>query len=168
MPQPPRYYMNSGMAYEIERKFLVTDQTWRAEVSDSVLMLQAYICSDPQSAVRVRTAGERAWLTVKSALTHLKRAEYEYEVPLADAIEMLNLCTRPPLEKVRHSLTHAGRHWVIDEYRGENGGLVVAEIEMDSEDEDFERPAWVGEEVSEDPRYLSVCLYERPYKSWKI
>ena len=156
------------MAYEIERKFLVTDPSWRAEVFDSVLMFQGYIHSDPQNAVRIRTAGERAWLTVKSALTHLKRAEYEYEVPLADAIEMLNLCPRPPLEKVRHSLTHAGRHWVIDEYRGENSGLVVTEIELDSEDEDFERPAWVGEEVSEDPRYLSVCLYERPYNSWRI
>ncbi len=144
MPQPPRYYMNFGMAYEIERKFLVTDQSWRAEVSDSVLMLQAYIYSDRQNAVRVRTAGERAWLTVKSALTHLKRAEYEYEVPLADANEMLNLCTRPPLEKVRHNLIHAGRHWVIDEYRGENSGLVVAEIELDSEDEDFESRPGLG------------------------
>jgi len=156
------------MAYEIERKFLVTDPSWRAEVFDSVLMFQGYIHSDPQNAVRIRTAGERAWLTVKSALTHLKRAEYEYEVPLADAIEMLNLCPRPPLEKVRHSLTHAGRHWVIDEYRGENSGLVVAEIELEGEDEDFPKPPWAGVEVSEDPRYLSVCLYERPYNSWRI
>jgi adenylate cyclase len=156
------------MAYEIERKFLVTDTSWKAEISDSVLMFQGYICSDRHKAVRVRTAGERAWLTVKSALTHLKRAEYEYEIPLSDANEMLSLCLRPPLEKVRHSLTHAGRHWVIDEYRGENSGLVVAEIELGSEDEEFERPAWVGEEVSEDPRYLSVCLYERPYNSWRI
>lgn len=154
------------MAIEIERKFLVRDDSWRPLAAQSIPILQAYICSSTQRAVRVRTAGGRAWLSVKSAVTSLKRREYEYEIPLADARELFGICPRPPLEKVRHKVLHEGKVWEIDEYGGENSGLVVAEIELAGEDEKFPMPPWAGEEVSDDPRYLSVCLYERPYKSW--
>lgn len=156
----------TGMALEIERKFKVRNGSWKSSVAESVLMFQGYMCSDVHRAVRVRAAGDRAWLSVKSAISHLKRAEYEYEIPLADARELLKLCPRPPLEKVRHKLTHAGREWVIDEYRGENSGLVVAEIELEREDEAFAKPPWAGEDISADPRYLSACLYENPFSKW--
>lgn len=114
----------------------------------------------------MRTAGEWAWICVKSAVTDLKRAEFEYQIPLADARELLKLCPLPPLEKIRHKVFHAGKLWEIDEFLGSNRGLVVAEIELQSEEDQFEKPAWAGEEVTRDPRYLSVCLYEKPYSTW--
>lgn len=154
------------MALEIERKFLVKDGSWKGLRLESVEILQGYISSDTKRAVRVRTAGENAWICVKSAITDLKRAEFEYRIPLADARELLDLCPLPPLEKVRHKVAHAGKLWVIDEYKGANSGLTVAEIELQREDEPFEKPAWAGEEVTSDPRYLSVCLYEKPFSTW--
>lgn len=154
------------MPFEIERKFLVRDSSWKGLPSGSVEIVQGYICSDTQRAVRVRTAGEKAWLAVKSAVTNLRRAEFEYEIPLADAGELLALCPLPPLQKVRHKVSHAGKLWEIDEYTGANSGLTVAEIELQDEEENFEKPPWLGEEVTGDPRYLSVCLYEKPYGTW--
>jgi adenylate cyclase len=154
------------MAFEIERKFLVKDDSWKGTASESVEILQAYICSDKQRAVRVRKAGEKAWISVKSAVSNIRRAEFEYKIPLADAKELLLLCPLPPLEKIRHKVIHAGKIWVIDEYRGANSGLNIAEIELQSEQEEFEPPPWAGGEVTDDPRYLSVCLYEKPYNSW--
>ncbi|MEN6464159.1 MAG: CYTH domain-containing protein [Syntrophaceae bacterium] len=155
------------MGLEIERKFLVRDPSWKDMPLESVEILQGYICSDTKRAVRVRTAGEKAWICVKSAVTSLRRAEFEYDIPLADARELLQICPLPPLEKIRHKLVHAGKIWVIDEYMGVNSGLIVAEIELQSEEEEFEKPPWAGEEVSDSPEYLSVCLYERPYSTWK-
>ncbi len=155
------------MAFEIERKFLVWDNCWKALSRQSVAILQAYICSHTKRAVRVRTAGESAWICVKSAVTNMKRAEFEYGIPLADARELLRICPLPPLEKVRHKLVHAGKVWVIDEYLGVNSGLCIAEIELQSEAEEFEMPPWAGEEVTDDPKYLSVCLYEKPFSAWK-
>jgi len=149
------------MAFEIERKFLVNDNSWKNLQQESIEILQGYICSDKQRAVRVRTAGEKAWICVKSAITDLRRAEFEYQIPLADARELLKICPLPPLEKIRHKLFHAGKLWEIDEYMGVNSGLILAEIELQSEGEEFEKPAWVGREVTHDPRYLSVCLYEK-------
>jgi len=154
------------MAFEIERKFLVNDNSWKNLQPESIELLQGYICSDKQRAVRVRTAGEKAWICVKSAITDLRRAEFEYQIPLADARELLKICPLPPLEKIRHKLFHAGKLWEIDEYMGVNSGLILAEIELQSEGEEFEKPAWVGREVTHDPRYLSVCLYEKPYSKW--
>ena len=154
------------MAFEIERKFLVADNSWRDLQAESVEILQGYICSDKKRAVRVRTAGERAWICVKSAVTDLKRAEFEYQIPLTDARELLKLCPLPPLEEIRHKVFHAGKLWEIDEFLRSNSGLVVAEIELQSEEDQFEKPAWAGEEVTRDPRYLSVCLYEKPYSTW--
>ncbi len=154
------------MAFEIERKFLVKDNSWKDLPLESVEILQGYICSDKQRAVRVRTAGEKAWICVKSAVTDLRRAEFEYQIPLADARELLDICPLPALEKIRHKVFHAGKLWEIDEFLGLNSGLIVAEIELQSEEEEFERPAWAGEEVTHDPRYLSVCLYEKPYSTW--
>lgn len=154
------------MAFEIERKFLVRDSSWKGLARESVEMLQGYICNDTKRAVRVRTAGGKAWLSVKSAITDIRRAEFEYEVPLADARELLLICPLPPLEKTRYKVAHAGKIWEIDEYAGVNSGLTVAEIELRSEQEQFDTPPWVGEEVTSDPRYLSVCLYEKPYSTW--
>lgn len=155
------------MAFEIERKFLVRDNSWKDLPRESVEILQGYICSDTKRAVRVRTAGERAWISVKSAITDVRRAEFEYPIPLADARELLKICPLPPLEKVRHKIFHAGKLWEIDEFTGANSGLILAEIELRSEAEEFEIPAWVGEEVTHDPRYLSVCLYEKPFSTWE-
>jgi CYTH domain-containing protein len=154
------------MAFEIERKFLVNDNSWKNLQPESIEILQGYICSDKQRAVRVRTAGEKAWIGVKSAITDLRRAEFEYQIPLADARELLKICPLPPLEKIRHKLFHAGKLWEIDEYMGVNSGLILAEIELQGEGEEFEKPAWAGREVTHDPRYLSVCLYEKPYSKW--
>lgn len=154
------------MAFEIERKFLVNDNSWKNLQRESIEILQGYICSDKQRAVRVRTAGEKAWICVKSAITDLRRAEFEYQIPLADARELLKICPLPPLEKIRHKLFHAGKLWEIDEYMGVNSGLILAEIELQGEGEEFEKPAWAGREVTHDPRYLSVCLYEKPYSKW--
>jgi len=154
------------MAFEIERKFLVRDSSWKDAPAECVEMLQGYICSDKQRAVRVRTAGGKAWISVKSAVSNIRRAEFEYDIPLADAKELLLLCPLPPLEKIRHKVSHAGKIWVIDEYKGVNSGLSVAEIELLNEEEVFEKPPWAGEEVTDDARYLSVCLYEKPYSTW--
>lgn len=154
------------MATEIERKFLVKDERWRSGARGK-LYRQGYLSTDPERAVRVRIIGERAYLTIKGIISDLSRYEYEYEVPLDDAREMLDrLCQRPLIEKTRYLVEHAGMTWEIDEFAGENAGLVVAEIELDDEDQEIALPPWVGDEVSDDPRYLNANLVRRPYRTW--
>ncbi len=155
------------MATEIERKFLVVNDSWRACASPGVNLCQGYLARNGPCSVRVRIAGERANVNLKSATLGISRTEFEYEVPLSDARVMLDtLCHRPLIEKTRYLVTHAGHVWEIDEFAGDNAGLTVAEIELDDPHEAFDQPAWAGEEVSHDTRYYNSCLAEHPYKDW--
>lgn len=152
------------MGIEIERKFLVAGEGWRQPAP--LRISQGYLNRDADRTVRVRIAGERAYLTIKGRAKNLARPEFEYQIPVADAEQLLKLCEGPILEKHRHVLQHAGSRWEVDEFHGDNEGLVVAEIELDSAHQTFERPAWLGTEVTDDPRYLNSNLTSRPYRSW--
>ena len=158
------------MAEEIERKFLVIGDAWRAESDGGTAFRQGYLSTDPERNVRVRTKGSTAKLTIKGAargVSGLRRAEFEVDLPLDDANEILDrLCLRPIIEKVRHRVKVGGLVWEIDEFSGDNAGLVVAEVELDAEDQSFERPPWVGDDVSDDSRYLNASLVERPFSTW--
>ena len=155
------------MSLEIEKKFLVLDDSWQAEAGPGVRYRQGYLSESGPGSVRVRIGGQRAFLNIKSATLAQQRLEYEYEIPLDDAEEMLDrVCTKPLVEKTRYEVKHQGHLWEVDVFEADNAGLVVAEIELDRVDEAFVRPAWVGEEVSDDPRYYNVCLVKHPYKSW--
>ena len=152
------------MATEIERKFLVTGEGWRR--SDAQRLVQGYLNRDKARTVRVRIAGEAAFLTIKGLTRSATRAEFEYPVPLADAQAMLALCDGPLIDKWRHRVVFGGLTWEVDEFAGENAGLVVAELELQSEDQSFERPPWVGEEVTHDSRYFNACLASHPFARW--
>jgi adenylate cyclase len=156
------------MAKEIERKFLVTGDGYR-QGATAVHYHQGYIPTVNGTTVRVRIAGDRAMLTIKGKACGFSRDEYEYEIPTADAAEMLqNLCAQPQIEKVRYTLPwKGGRKWEVDVFMGDNEGLVVAEIEVGSEDEEFERPDWLGKEVTGDHRYYNSALCRLPYKDWE-
>lgn len=159
------------MATEIERKFLVADDRWRDEArrcGPGVAMRQGYLSGVGGPTVRVRIAGDRAWLTVKGPTVGLSRAEFEYAVPRADAEHMLDhLCAGPQIEKIRWKIRRGGHTWEIDEFSGANRGLIVAEIELQREDERFERPPWLGREVTGDGRYANSSLARWPYSGWK-
>ncbi|MCC2970541.1 CYTH domain-containing protein [Massilia sp. IC2-476] len=154
------------MGVEIERKFLLSGEDWRAQ-GEPVLLRQGYLCSDPVRTVRVRIEGEAGVLTIKSKSTGATRGEWEYPIPLLEAQELLDrLCERPLVEKYRRRIAHAGFTWEVDEFLGENAGLVVAEIELPSEDAQFEKPAWVGQEVTGDKRYYNSSLIRFPFSQW--
>lgn len=152
------------MATEIERKFLVTGESWRQAAP--LRICQGYLNRDIDRTVRVRIAGERGYLTIKGRAQNLARPEFEYEIPVADAEQLLRLCDGPILEKHRHVLIHGGSRWEVDEFHGDNEGLVVAEIELEREDQTFQRPPWLHTEVTHDPRYLNSNLTARPYRTW--
>ena len=156
------------MSREIERKFLVNGNSWQPEPKEGGLPIrQGYLSSEQACTVRVRTVGDRAFITVKGAPAGTVRAEYEYEIPVADAHEMLDtLCTGPLIEKTRHELDVGGRQWVVDVFAGDNDGLVVAEVELEEEGQAVELPNWVAEEVTDDPRYLNVNLVKQPFNRW--
>ena len=127
---------------------------------------QGYLNRDKERTVRVRVAGEQAFLTLKGLTTGASRAEFEYEIPVADAEQLLKLCDGPIVQKVRHAVVYQGFRWEVDEFLGENAGLVVAEVELQQEDQPFERPGWLGQEVTEDPRYFNSNLAANPYSAW--
>jgi adenylate cyclase len=155
------------MALEIERKFLLQSDAWREFATSRVLMRQGYLSSSNRSSIRVRIAGEQAWLNLKARKSTRTRLEYEYPIPRTDAEEILaNLCSGPLVEKYRHEIVAGPHVWEIDEFIGDNAGLVVAEIELRSEDDDFARPAWLGTEVTEDERYYNFNLAKQPFKDW--
>ena len=155
------------MAIEIERKFRIIDERWRAAVSGSVLLRQGYLANTARASIRVRLAGDRAWLSVKAMTPGRARAEYETRIAVGDASEMLeSLCEGPLVEKWRHIVVHAGNHWEIDEFLGDNAGLIIAEIELESEAQRFERPEWLGAEVTLEERYYNFRLSQRPFKQW--
>ncbi len=153
------------MATEIERKFLLKNDNWRTV--KGTRYRQGYLCSTQEKTVRIRTMDDRAYLTIKGASIGASRMEFEYEIPTQDAEELLNtLCRKPLIEKNRHKVEHAGHIWEIDEFFGDNQGLIVAEIELNSEDQAFEKPDWVDEEVTHDPRYFNANLNEHPFSQW--
>jgi adenylate cyclase len=152
------------MAIEIERKFLVVGDAWRAVLP--VFYSQGYLNRDKARTVRVRIAGDEAFLTIKGASLGASRAEFEYPIPVGDAQELLALCEQPLIEKNRRKILHEGFVWEVDEFLGENLGLVVAEIELPSEDSVFTKPDWVGKEVTEDVRYFNSNLSRTPFTCW--
>jgi adenylate cyclase len=154
------------MGEEIERKFLVSGEAWQ-ETAEGTRYRQGFLSTEPERTVRVRVAGPRGSITVKGKNVGARRPEFEYEIPVADAERMLDtLCQRPLIEKVRYTLAVGPHTWEIDVFDGSNAGLVVAEIELMSEDEAFEKPAWVGDEVTDDPRYFNSNLVANPYQTW--
>ena len=154
------------MGTETERKFLVKNDAWRAAIKDSRRLVQGYVAIDERTTVRVRIDGERAWLTLKGPRVGVTRPEFEYEIPKTDAEALIGLCRGRLVEKVRHRVP-VGRHvWEIDEFGGDNSGLVVAEIELGRPEEPFDRHDWLGEEISEDARYSNASLSIAPFGSW--
>jgi adenylate cyclase len=155
------------MPIEIERKFLLADEGWREGVVRSSRIRQGYMGQADKASVRIRIQGASANINIKSATLGMRRQEYEYAIPLDEAEEMLDtLCNRPQIDKTRFIVEYDGHTWEIDEFYGDNQGLLVAEVELGSEDEAFSRPAWLGDEVTEDPRYYNVNLIRHPYKDW--
>lgn len=155
------------MSREIERKFLVVSQAYKS-LARGEYVHQGFLSTEKERVVRVRIKGEKAWLTIKGLSEGASRAEFEYEIPPDDGKFMLEyLCEKPTIEKHRYLVPFAGFTWEIDEFHGENEGLVVAEIELPSEDTEFELPEWAGEEVTLDARYYNANLVKNPFKNWK-
>ena len=153
------------MALEIERKFLVKGYGWRN--GQGVLYRQGYLNSNEKRNVRVRVIDDKAYLTVKGISQGAARVEYEYEIPKAEADDMLDhLCEKPLIEKKRYKIEFEGFVWEVDEFFGKNRGLIVAELELESEDQVYSKPEWIGEEVTGDPRYFNASLVHRPYSKW--
>ena len=154
------------MGQEIERKFLVTNDTWRRNATGTHYR-QGFLSTEPERTVRVRIAGDRGTLTIKGKTIGATRPEFEYDIPREDAEQLLDtLCQRPLIEKVRYVLREGAHTWEVDVFEGDNTGLVVAEIELQREDEAFEWPPWLGEEVTHDPRYFNASLVQNPYSRW--
>ena len=153
------------MSTEIERKFLVRGTDWRQ--GEPVRLRQGYLNRDKERTVRVRIAGSRAYLTIKGLTRGVSRPEFEYEIPLQDGEALLTLCDGLPLEKDRYTLQHAGATWEVDEFLGANAGLAIAEIELNDERQEFERPGWLSTEVTDDPRYFNSSLIAAPYRTWR-
>lgn len=154
------------MGVEIERKFLVVGESWR-DLGEGVVYRQGYLASRDGVTVRVRVAGEAGYLTLKGATQGISRAEYEYVIPLADAIELLDtLCDRPLIEKTRYRIHWDGLLWEVDEFMGANQGLILAEVELTDAEQLVNLPDWVGQDVSHDPRYFNVSLAKYPYGEW--
>ena len=155
------------MAVEIERKFLVRGDSWN-EGTPGVRIAQGYLSLDPARSVRVRLAGDNAWLTVKGASTGITRAEFEYPIPVDDARALLEICLPSVIDKTRHRIPFGGHLWEIDVFHGANEGLVMAEVELVDDSADPALPPWVGEEVSEDVRYYNTSLAARPFGDWPM
>ena len=154
------------MGTEIERKFLLRNDGWRG-LAPGKPYVQGYLAGGRECSVRVRIADGKATLTIKGATIGATRSEFEYPLPLEDARHMLDTLARKPLiEKTRHAVPYKGFCWEIDEFHGANQGLIVAEIELEREDQAFEAPAWIGEEVTGDPRYYNANLARVPYSQW--
>jgi adenylate cyclase len=153
---------------EVERKFLVKNDTWREAAHKSARFRQGYLNHERHCSVRVRISGDEAWLNLKSATVGAERYEFDYPIPIADAHQMLNTLTcKPLIEKTRYFLNMGQHVWEIDVFEGDNAGLIVAEIELETPDESFEIPEWLGEEVTFDPRYYNTSLSTHPYKLWQ-
>jgi adenylate cyclase len=155
------------MAIEIERKFLLKQSIPSSIKEMGIFYMQGYLNETPERTLRIRTAGEKAYLTIKGKMEGLTRLEFEYEIPLNDAKQLLLLCIHPPIEKTRYKIKQGSHTWEVDVFHGENEGLVLAEIELQSESEKFEIPDWIGDEVTSDFRFYNSYLSAHPYKTWK-
>jgi adenylate cyclase len=158
------------MALEIERKYLLKSDAWRALVGEGQLLRQGYLSTTPERTVRVRVVDQQAWLTIKGISQGIARLEYEYAIPPADAMQMLDaLCPQPLIEKYRYRIADPaqGIVWEIDEFLGANQGLIVAEVELTSTEQTLNLPEWIGQEVSDDTRYFNSALLKHPYKDWQ-
>lgn len=155
------------MGIEIERKFLVVNDDWRQQ-GQGTFLRQGYISAEPGRIVRVRIEADRASLTIKGLASGISCGEWEYPIPLADGQALLKEVCQPPLiEKVRHRILYEGLLWEVDEFSGDNAGLVVAEVELESESQEFARPSWLGAEVSHERRYANANLLKHPYRLWR-
>ena len=155
------------MATEIERKFLILNQDWQEYTKSELHIVQGYLATNEFSSTRIRIQNDKANINIKSATLDITRTEFEYSIPVDDARLILeDLCIKPVIEKTRFTVEHMGHTWEIDVFSGDNEGLIVAEIELSSPDEAFEKPSWIGEEVSNDARYYNACLVNNPYKNW--
>ena len=153
------------MGVEIELKFLVLNNDWRT-LGTPVNYAQGYLTADGIRTVRIRIAGEEGFITIKGGSNGISRLEFEYPIPVLDALEMLRLCAIPVIQKFRTKIDYKGKIWEIDEFEGDNKGLILAEIELTSEDESFDIPPWIGQEVTGDLRYFNSQLSVRPFRSW--
>lgn len=155
------------MGREIEKKFLIADNSWRG-IAEGIPYRQGYLNSEKGRTVRIRTINERGILTIKGPDESGVKLEYEYDIPIGDAREMLDrLCYRPLIEKVRYCIPFAGFYWEVDEFKGENEGLFIAEIELEFVGQYFDKPAWIGREVTGDARYYNANLVHNPYSRWR-
>lgn len=154
------------MGLEIERKFLVISDVWRVGAVGEEYC-QGYLSQYPNPTIRVRTQEKKAFITIKGKTTGITRAEFEYEIPFSEAQELFKLCLSPLVTKRRYKILHEGMTWEIDEFHGDNEGLIIAEIELDKEDESIKLPLWIGQEVTNDPRYANSSLATHPFKNWK-
>lgn len=155
------------MGIEIERKFLMNGEGWRG-LAEGVHYRQGYLNSAGGRTVRVRTIGKKAYITIKGSSVNASRLEYEYEIPFEDGCEMLEkLCVSSIVEKMRHKIPFEGFIWEVDEFLGDNTGLIFAEIELEHADQQFTTPPWIGEEVTNDPRYYNSNISRTPYSLWK-
>ncbi len=157
------------MNFEIERKFLVKDNSWKKGLTevDSSFIQQAYLAMFPEPTVRVRIRDSHAWLTIKGMPKGLGRAEFEYQIPTNDALALMKMAKPGIVIKRRYEIMFQGKKWEVDEFFGDNEGLILAEIELDHEDEIFDNPPWLGEEVSYDSRFKNSALAMNPLNSWK-
>jgi CYTH domain-containing protein len=155
------------MGLEIEKKYLVKDTSWKQQAK-GVHYRQGYLSSNPERTVRVRTLENKAFLTIKGISAGAVRSEYEYEIPFTEALELLTqLCEKPIIEKIRYKITYKGLIWEVDEFSGENQGLLVTEVELTNEQQEIELPPWVGEEVTTDTRYYNANLIKHPFTKWQ-
>ncbi|MFC4212948.1 CYTH domain-containing protein [Pedobacter lithocola] len=156
------------MGIEIERKFLVQHEVWeQLDKPAGKQLKQGYISTDPTKTIRVRIAETKAWLTIKGISVGASRLEFEYEIPLIEAEELLDNFSESSLEKIRYEIKSAGKVWEVDVFSGDNHGLIVAEIELSTEEEYFEKPDWIAEEVTHDKKYYNSNLTKHPFKNWK-
>ena len=154
------------MSLEIERKYLVRSDGWRTGVAGTRYR-QGYLSTDPGRSVRVRVGAGKGFITIKGLTVNMTRPEYEYPVPVNDANEMLDtLCLRPIIEKTRYAIDYAGLRWEVDEFEGENAGLIIAEVELAAADQPIQLPDWIGKEVTDDPRYYNASLIASPFARW--
>lgn len=154
------------MGLEIERKFLLANNKWRKNANSGNSIKQGYLNSHIERTVRVRVTKNKSTLNVKGKTAKTTRLEYEYEIPLLEAEQLLELCEKPIIEKTRYEIVENGNLWEVDEFEGDNSGLIIAEIELESEDQEVILPQWIGEEVSDDTRYYNSSLMKHPFKDW--
>jgi len=155
------------MAKEIERKFLLKNENWKTQVDKSFTIKQGYLSTNPERTVRIRIKGKKGILTIKGITKGISRLEYEYEIPFQDAIELLDLCEQPIIEKERYIIIDGKLKWEIDIFEGINKGLELAEVELESEDQKVNLPNWIEKEVTSDKRYYNSSLIKMPFKDWK-